>query len=169
MLPKKIQGFNSFINGDNYAGLATEVTLPKLGRKVEEYWAAGMDGPIDIDMGGTKLESSIVIAEFTRALILAHGTPTVDGNELRFIGAAQSGQGVNSWDQIEVVQRGIFTEHDMGTIKGGDDTSMTLAASLTYYRYDLNGETLIEIDRPGFIYKVGGVDLLAGQREILNP
>ena len=55
-LPRKLKHFNAFYNGEEFFGQATEITLPKLARKFEEYRGGGMPGPIDIDLGNEKLE-----------------------------------------------------------------------------------------------------------------
>ncbi|MFU5016692.1 phage major tail tube protein, partial [Pseudomonas aeruginosa] len=50
-LPKKLKHLNLFNDGNSYIGVAKSVTLPKLGRKLESFRAAGMDGPVKVDLG----------------------------------------------------------------------------------------------------------------------
>ena len=50
-MPKKLKDFNLFDNGNSYRGQVTEITLPKLSRKMEEYRAGGMTGPVSVDFG----------------------------------------------------------------------------------------------------------------------
>ena len=44
-MPRKLKGFNLFQNGENFVGQVTEVTLPKLTRKMEDWQGGGMSGP----------------------------------------------------------------------------------------------------------------------------
>ena len=56
MLPTNLKNFNLYADGESLMGVAEEITLPKLTRKMEEFEAAGMAGPVDIDMGNEKME-----------------------------------------------------------------------------------------------------------------
>lgn len=167
-LPKKLKNFNQFLDGVGFAGRATEIALPKLARKVEDYQAGGMPGPIEIDMGQEKLETEVTLAEFSRAMLETYGILSADGVSQRFRGAAVSDGTTSETDAIEIVMRGRWREIDMGTVKAGENTEMKLAGSLTYYKYVLNGEDIIEIDMLNMTLKVGGVDRLAEQREALG-
>ena len=50
-LPRKLKNFNLLLDGESYAGVASEVVLPKLTRKTEEFRGGGMNGPVSADMG----------------------------------------------------------------------------------------------------------------------
>ena len=50
-LPKKLKMMNLFNEGNSYLGQTGEVTLPKLGRKLEAWRGGGMDGSIKWDAG----------------------------------------------------------------------------------------------------------------------
>lgn len=167
-LPKKVKNFNAFIDGVGYIGRVPEMTLPKLMRKMEEYRGAGMNGPVETDQGMEKMEGDITLAEYSRELLNQFGVTTVDGIPLRFRGAAISDAGDSSTDAIEIVMRGRFKEIDWGTSKPGDPTAMKLAYTLSYFKYTLNGEDLMEIDMLNLIETVGGVDRLAEQRDALG-
>lgn len=167
-LPKKLKNFNVFLDGVGYAGRATEMTLPKLARKMEEYRGGGMNGPIDIDMGQEKMEPEITLAEFSKDLLLQYAITSADGVQMRFLGAAVNDSAGSETDAIEVVMRGRFKEIDMGTAKAGEDSPMKLSSTLTYYKYVLNGETLIEIDLLNMVEIVGGEDRLEQQRNALG-
>jgi len=167
-LPKTIKNFNIFIDGFGYTGRVEEVQLPKLARKMEEYRAGGMSGPVDIDMGLEKLEAEITMAEISRELLLQFGVCGVDGVLMRFRGAAVTDDGSCDTTAIEIVMRGRFKEIDMGSVKGGDKTSMKLSASLSRYEYHENDIPLIILDPVNMVEMVGGVDRLAEQRNALG-
>jgi len=166
-LPKKLKNFNVYIEGEGYAGRAKEIELPKLLRNMADYRAAGMNGPVKTDQGMQGMETSVTLAEFSRALILQWGITTVDGLGLRFVGAAVSDT-TGATDSIEIVMRGRWEEIDLGSAKTGDDADMKLKAPLAYFKYILNGEVLVEIDFLNMKEIVGGVDRLEEQRGALK-
>lgn len=166
-LPKKLKNFNLFLDGESYAGRATEIGLPKLARKMEDFIAGGMAGPIEIDMGQEKLEGEITLAEFSRKVLDTYGVTSADGVTMRFRGAAVNDGTTSATDAIEIVMRGRFKDIDMGTVKNADNSEMKLSYALTYYKYVLNGEDIIEIDMLGMILMVNGVDRLEEQRNAL--
>ena len=167
-LPQLLKNFNLFLEGEGYAGRATEITLPKLARKMEEFDAGGMLGPIDIDMGQEKLEAEITLAEFSRKVLETYGIASADGVQMRFKGAAVNDGTTSATDAIEIVMRGRYKEIDMGTVKRGENAPMKLSASLTYYKYVLNGEDIIEIDMVNMIFVVNGVDRMEEMSEALG-
>ena len=168
MLPKTIKNFNLFIEGGSYMGRAEETVLPKLTRKMEEYRGGGMNAPMEIDMGSEKLEAEFTLREFSEDVLLQYGVVDSAGVALRFRAAAQRDDASGNTDAIEVVMRGRWRELDMGTVKSGDAANMKVAMAITYYKYIVNGETLIELDSLNMIEKVGENDRLAEQRKALD-
>ena len=58
MVPQTLYNMAAHIDGVSFAGDITSVTLPKLTLKTDEFRAAGMDAPIEMDQGMEKLEAS---------------------------------------------------------------------------------------------------------------
>ena len=50
-MPHKLKNMNLFNDGGSYQGKVKTVTLPSLGRKMEAWRAAGMNGPVKADLG----------------------------------------------------------------------------------------------------------------------
>ncbi|MDH5633063.1 MAG: phage major tail tube protein [Gammaproteobacteria bacterium] len=167
-LPKKVKNFNFFVDGEGYAGRVAELTLPKLARKVEEFRAGGMSGPVDVDMGQEKLEAEATFAEHAETVLKQYGAPGVDAIGMRFLGYAESDTAGASHNAIEIVMRGRVKELDFGSNKPGDDTAFKASFSLSYFKYTLNGADLVEIDVINMIEKVNGVDRLQEQRDALG-
>lgn len=166
-LPRKLKNFATFIDGENYMGDMPEVTLPTLTRKVEEYRAGGMNGPIDLDMGQDKMEAELKAAGYMKGLMKQWGAGKVDAVLLRFAGALQAddSEGVQA---VEVVMRGRLTERDPGSAKAGDMVEQTYKYSLSYYKEVLDGETILEIDFVNLVENVHGEDRMAGVRTALG-
>ena len=62
MIPQTLYNLNLFIDGVNFAGIATQVTPPKLKIKAEDYRGGGMDAPIKMDLGLEALEANFSLS-----------------------------------------------------------------------------------------------------------
>lgn len=166
-MPRKLKNMNLFNDGVSYMGLVGEVNLPKLSRKMEEWRGAGMNLPVEADLGMELLTMEWVCGGFMREVMAQYGTTRVDGVLLRFAGAYQRDD-TAAVDAVEVVARGRHKEIDMGGGKVGSDTEFKVTSSLSYYKLSVNGSTVIEIDSMNFIETVGDVDRLAEQRKAIG-
>lgn len=165
-LPYVLKNFGIFADGISWIGQAETIKLPKLSRKTDEYRGAGMDGSVEVDLGSEKLEMEIELAGFHKAAYSQYGG-TIAGRMWRYAGAYAQDD-TNQIQAVEVVTRGRYKEIDPDSAKGGDKSKTTYKASLTYYKLTVDGEVLVEIDHPNFIFNVGGVDMLAAQRKAIG-
>lgn len=166
-MPSKLKNLNLFNDGESFLGQVTEFKLPTLSRKMEEYRAGGMLGPIDIDLGQEKIEAEWKCGGLMRSVIRQYGAIRHNAVQLRFAGAYQR-EDTESVDAVEIVIRGRHGEIDAGTGKVGDDTEFSVKTAVSYYKLSINGRTEIEIDMVGMIFTVNGVDLLAAQRRAIG-
>jgi len=166
-LPSKLKNFNVFNEGQNYMGKVTEVVLPKLTAKVEEYRAGGMDVPIDIDLGMEKMTCEMTLGGYVVQVLKQFGMLRHDAVGLRFAGALQS-EDTDTVIPCEVIMRGRHTEIDFGTAKPGDDTAKKVTSSLSYYKLSINGEEVIEIDAINMVKRIDGKDLMSDVRQALG-
>lgn len=156
-LPKIISSWNLFIDGRGYAGVAEKTKLPKLEKLTEEWHAAGMLGPIKLDFGMKGLELGFTLGEFNADVLALWGVRDVSGIGARFMGAAVAGDGTGT-DAIEISVRGKWESLDFGDIEAKKMGKLDVVMPLTYYRYNRNGSTLIEIDLIAGKSTVNGVD-----------
>ena len=166
-LPRKLKFMNLFQDGVGYKGEVTEVNLPKLAIKTEDYRAGGMLGDVAIDLGIEKLEMEVKFGGLMSEMKEFFGSPNIDGVALRYAGSYQR-EDTGEVEAVEVVTRGRYTEIDGGSSKSGDDTEETYKAALTYYKLIVNGKDLIEIDLINDIYVVNGKDRLAEHRKAIG-
>lgn len=159
----KLKNMNLFRNARGMLGEVTEITLPKLSRKMEGYRAGGMDAEVDIDMGGEKLELEFTCGGIVSELLDGFGAATHDADLYRFAGAYQS-EDTGQVIPVEAVVRGRYQEIDMGNGKPGSDTEHKYKVTCSYYKLIVNGREKVEIDIMGMIFKVNGDDRLAAQR-----
>ena len=112
-LPAKLKNFNVTVNGDSYAGVAGEVTLPKIAAKVEGWRGGGMLAEVDIEMGLEKLEMEMKFGGLVFRIMRGFGAFGVAGQMIRFNGAYQE-DAAGLVRPAELVTRGKFVEIDPG-------------------------------------------------------
>lgn len=157
-LPKILKDYNLFLDGVSYAGKAESITLPKLELKTEEYQAAGMIAPIEIDLGMSVMKMDVTLSEYSDAVLSLWGTADVGGINARFVGAAVAADGSGT-DAIEISVRGRWKSLDFGEAKAKEKSKLKVEMPLTYYRYNVNGTTMIEIDAINGSQSVNGTVL----------
>jgi len=166
-LPRKLKDLMLYNDGIRYLGEVASVTLPKLGRKLEEWRGGGMDAPVKIDMGGEPMEMEWTLGGPMLDVLTQYGETDVTGLQLRFVGAWQRDDD-GEVDRIEVVIRGRHEEIDMGEAKPGEGGEFKVKTALAYYKLVWNGVTAIEADPLSGILIVGGVDRRAAIRNALD-
>lgn len=166
-LPSVLKNFNLFNDGVSYMGIAEEVKLPKLKRKMDDFRGGGMNGPAKVDLGQEGLEIEFTCAGIMSQIFEQYGTTKVDGVMLRFNGAYQRDD-TCAVQAVEVVVRGRHEEIDPNDAKGGEKGKTVVKSTLTYYKLTIDGKKKIEIDLLNFIEIVNGVDMLADQRKAIG-
>jgi len=166
-LPSKLKNFNLFNDGVSYLGQVPELTLPKLSRKMEDYVAGGMTGPIEIDMGNEKLELDWTAGGLLIDALKQYAATTHNAVQLRFAGAYQRDDSEDV-DAVEVVVRGRHKEIEMGNAKVSDKTDHKYKTTCSYYKLTINGETVIELDFINGVEMVCGVDRTAEIRRAIG-
>lgn len=166
-LPRILKDMMLFNEGSGYLGEATEVTLPKLTRKMEEFRGGGMSRPVMLDMGGEVLSLEASFGGPMQDVLSQYGEKSADGVYIRWVGIYQNAAN-GTRDVIEVITRGRYQEIDFGNAKPGEVGEFKIKMPLAYYRLDWNGSTLVEIDPLNMIEIVGGVDLLSEVRSALG-
>lgn len=164
-LPKKLKMMNLFNEGNSYLGQTGEVTLPKLGRKFEDWRGGGMDGNIKWDNGlsDDMIEFAWKLGGIDPLVISQYGAATVSAIGLRFAGSYQRDD-TGETTALEMVVRGRHEEIDFGNSKAGDDTELSMKTIWSFLKITIDGEVFIEIDIPGIVFKVKGVDMYEKHR-----
>ena len=67
-----------------------------------------------------------------------------------------------------VTLRGALKEVDMGDWKAGDKAEIKHNVAVTYYKLEVDGRLIYEIDALGMKRVIDGVDQLAQQRQALG-
>lgn len=162
-MPRKLKNFNVFGDGESWMGEIPSVTLPTVTKKMEEYRAAGMHGPVQLDMGHEKLELSLKSGGLKTQLIAMLGAGAVGANVLRFAGAYQD-DATGQVSAAEVICRGRLMEWNPNEAKPGDNNEHDFKFALSYYKLTVDAADVLEIDVPGMVWRVGGTDIYADIR-----
>jgi uncharacterized protein len=162
-LPRTIRNFNAFVDGISYFGIATEAKLPQPKIQAEAHRGSGMDGPVGIDMGMEGLSSEILFAEHRPDLLTKFGSQT------RFVlRPAALGEDSPEADTIIATMGGLITSSESGDLKPGANATLKLMMDVRYYRLEINGVEIYEIDLVHGIRRVNGVDQLAAIRRAMG-
>ncbi|MCW5319620.1 phage major tail tube protein [Verminephrobacter aporrectodeae subsp. tuberculatae] len=166
MIPQTLVNMNLFVDGKSYAGIATEVNLPKLKRKTEEHRAGGMDGPVKIGMGMEMMDGSFALTGVSRDVMAFFGLADDTAFNGNFRGAYKNHKG----EVVAVIAtfKGMIEEIDSGAWKAGDkaETKFTIAPS--YFKLEIDGQALYELDPANCIRVIDGKDEAAAEREAIG-
>lgn len=159
-LPRLLKHFNLYIDGEDYAGRADSITPPPLTFAMEDHRAGGMDGTIQLEMGMEAMTTTLIVSDFTPALISLMGRPEVP---IVARGSVQA-QGVVRPESVVLNMRGMFSGLEMAEWRGATKTTKTMTTSLSYFRYRQADVEYCEIDIVNMVRRFGGVDQLAVHR-----
>lgn len=166
MIPQTLFNTNLFVDGINFSGDVPELSLPKVTVKTEGYRAGGMDAEIDVDTGLEKLECSFatngVRKEALKFLGLADGT-AFNGS---FRGSFRGHKG--SFVGVTATIRGMLKEVDPGSWKPGDKAEFKYSVGVSYYKLEIDGSVMYEIDPVNAVRVINGVDQLIQMRNQLG-
>ncbi|MDP8173137.1 phage major tail tube protein [Pasteurella skyensis] len=166
-LPKTLKLMNVFLNGTSFYGVATEVELPKLSSKFEDYQAGGMFAPVEINLGMEKLELTHKYAGTDEKFYAGFAEAQIDKEMIRFAGSYEQDD-TGEVTPVEVLMRGRHKEVDGGNSKVGEITETTIKSALTYYKLTMGGKDVIEIDTLNVIIKKNGKDIYQKHREAIG-
>ncbi|MBZ3661987.1 MULTISPECIES: phage major tail tube protein [Pseudomonas] len=166
LIPEILANTNLFVDGVSFQGDVPSLTLPKLTLKTEEHRAGGMDMPIEMDVGMEKMEANFTTTGVRKESLKFFGL--ADGNAFNgvFRGSFKIQKGETK--RVVVTLRGTLKEIDMGDWKAGDKAELKHGLAVTYYKLEVGGEVIYEIDPVGMKRVINGTDVLAGQRADLG-
>ncbi|WP_145185829.1 phage major tail tube protein [Pseudomonas sp. URMO17WK12:I11] len=166
MIPETLANLNLFVDGVSFQGDVPSLTLPKLTLKMEEHRPGGMDMPVEMDLGMEKQEAAFTTSGVRREALKFFGLADGSGFNGSFRGAFKGLKG--KINPVVVTLRGTLKEIDMGDWKSGDKAEIKHSVGLSYYKLEVDGRVIYEIDALGMRRVIDGVDQLASQRAALG-
>lgn len=142
-----------YIDRQTMLGQIGDITPPVPASKVEEMRNAGMIKPREVHMGYEKLEFSFKMPGFNPQVLKLFGLRPGVETPFMITGALVDEDGTTHSAVMSI--RGAIKQADGGTWKGGDQAENDYMVSVNYYKLEVDGDEIYEID--DFDIKVGGV------------
>ena len=166
MIPQTLFNTSLFIDGISFSGDVPELSLPKLSIKTESYRAGGMDGEIDMDMGLEKMESSFSTNGVRKEAMKFFGLADQTAFNGSFRGSFKEQRG--RFVGVVATLRGLLKEVDPGSWKAGDKAEFKYTVGVAYYKLEIDGAVIYEIDPVNSVRVINGVDQLQQMRSQLG-
>ena len=162
MFPRKIRNATAFLDGGSYVGKVTEAQLPTLASKNSEFRGGGMEGSVDVAMGLEKMEAMVTLAEWVPELWGGFG-------QVKQIILRGGDMGENNFDARSHVftLRGRWNKIEPDALKPSEDANIKLTSNVVYFKVEIEGKTLVEIDVENMVRIIDGVDQMASMRTAL--
>ncbi|MBY7733498.1 phage major tail tube protein [Francisella philomiragia] len=146
-----------YVDGANLLGIVTQATLPSITPMMQEIYGAGMSAPVDHDTGKVeKMEFTASIDGFQKNVYKAIGNFEVP---IIVRGKIRNNSGDN--EQLIAEMRGCITV-EAPQIEPNAKGSTNIKVSLQYYRLNIAGEDIVEVDALNGVRNIAGVNQLAG-------
>jgi P2 family phage contractile tail tube protein len=137
----------------NKIGQIGDITPPVPQKKLEEMRNAGMIKPREVSLGFEKLEFSFKMPGLDPQIIKLFGLKPGAENPFMITGALVDEDGTTHSAVMTIL--GTMKQSDHGSWKPGDMGENDYQVAVNYYKLEIDGEELIEMD--DFDVKVGGV------------
>ena len=161
-----LSNLSAFVAGKGYLGRVAEFTPPKLTPVVREYKAGGMGAEVSIPMGAVeKLEASFTITGYDPDLFAQFAVVPGRLVPLRFTGAMVDYDGTTR--PIEITMRAVLA-FEPDAWKPTEASDLKITAMAHYYKLDIEGRTLVEIDPVNMVAVIDGQDQLQAMRAALG-
>ena len=169
VIPEKEITFSVYCEGRDLLGIA-EGNFPNMEFMTSEVKGAGVAGVVDSLVLGHVNSTTITLTwrsttkDFMR--LAAHRA-----HELDLYGAYQdydAGLGEYKEVSLHLFLKAIPKSANFGNLTVGDTAGMETELEVLYLKAEIDGKEHIEMDKFNYIYKVDGVDYLAGVRSALG-
>lgn len=161
------QDFTVWINDVGKIGEAPGFQPPEINIATEEYRGGGMDGSVEIPHGVEKIEFDFSLHTWDEGIWsnLGYGPGSLDV-PITFRGYLLTPGGVEKGVLIET--RSLIKSIKQGKVEAGKKVDMSIHLTANYYRHEINGTTVSEIDVFNKITIIGGEDKSSQARRLLG-
>ena len=165
-IPEKLNAFNMYNEGEKMIGITGEVELPSFEATTSTVNGAGILGEVDSPnfghFGSIKqvIPYQTISSDAMNLFESRDQTITLRGDMIYH----DTAQGKYKHKGLRVVMRGVPASYKTGKASAGSATDSEITLELSYIKIELDGLTLVELDKYNFIYVVNGKDQLAETR-----
>ena len=160
---------NVYVGNDSKHGQASEVTLPNVSFIMNDYNALGMFGTAQYPNGIEAMDTTIkwTYPDNDAQIALANVFTPVD-IMVRSSKTVYDSTGRREEQAIVNYLRGYTKQHQGGAFTPRTDVELESVLSVNYWKQEINGVEIIEVDTENNIYAVNGEDMLADRRANLG-
>lgn len=161
-IPEKIVAYNLYDEGEKMVGITGEVELPEFESMTSTVGGAGIMGEVESPNPGHFSSQKLTIpfrtiSKTAAKLFEPRGqTITLRADQSSYDVA----DGKIGHQGLKIVVRGVPTGFKPGKASAGNPTDSEITLELYYIKIELDGFTLIELDKYNSIYVVNGNDWL---------
>ncbi len=130
------------------------------------YRAGGMDAPVLLDVGLEAMEAKFTTNGARREAMKFFGLSDQGAFNGTFRGSFKTQKGGSV--PVVATVRGLLKEINPGDWKAGDLAACTYSVAVSYYKLEVEGREMFEIDPANSVRKIDGVDQLAAMRNDLG-
>lgn len=161
------KNLNLWVDGKGYAGQIESFCAPQLRLQTESFRAAGMDVPIELDMGMERLVCSFSLISYDAEVLAAFGVRKGKESPLLVVREA-----LESFDgtvtPVVHTMSGMIRRLDPGISRPGQKTVLMVEVALDYYKLKHGESVVTEIDVQNMVRIVDGIDVLQATRQALG-
>lgn len=161
----RVTNANVYINGTNHLGRVQEMELPVVKQKMAEHKALGMVGTVEFFAGLEKMEAKLTWNSFYADAMVAAADPTKTV-QLQVRSSLETYDSTGRTAQVPVVVflTAQYKDFPLGNFKQHDNVELVSMLSVTAFRLEIDGQSILEIDVLANVYKVNGTDVLTQYR-----
>lgn len=168
-IPEKINDYNAYLDGTKMIGVAASVSLPPVKMKTSTVSGVGVNGELDSPTIGQfeSMEQEIQFNTLYSSAMDALSPLTNVNLTLRAAQQVYDKTGGYAFKGLRVVEMGRVKSFEPGKVEKGEAMEAKVILELTYLMIEVDGNQLLEVDKLNGIYKVNGVDMLAGVKSLI--
>ena len=153
------KNLNLYFDSQSYAGSIVEFTPPKIASHTEEHRSGGMDAPVKLTLGTQALDTEFTLINFDPALFTS--ISPVENVKRSFVAR----EAYEDWDgrvhARTITMRGKVISIDEGSHAAGQKAQLKISMSLDYYKDEVDGSVVQEIDVINMVWNQKGKNALA--------
>lgn len=169
-IPEKMINYKLYVDGSPSLAAMVDVTLPNIEYLTETVSGAGIAGEIESPTLGHT--SPITLGINVRSLVGEDFSLLEQRSYTLEIKAASQSQDQSNGKlvvgKLAIIAKGVPKNLNMGTLGVGKTTDSSKEFSITYLKVEVDGKTVLEIDKVNMIFMVNGKDLLAEVRAAIG-
>lgn len=168
-LINKLTNCNIYMDGVNLLGRFEELTLPEVEHTMVDHKALGMIGTSEFFAGIEKMETAIKWTCFYTDVFQKNANP-LKNVKLMVRGSLQTWDGSGLAQEVPIVTylTCAFKSFPLGMYKKSENVEVSTKLATYYFKQEIDGVQVAEVDILANIYSVNGVDILANYRANLG-